>query len=113
MRLFIFYMSESPAYYFSWVFSVMFSICVHEYAHAAMALHHGDDTASQRGHLTLNPLVQMGIRSLILLFVIGIAWGSVPVNLAKLRTRRSAAAVAFAGPLANLFLCVIFGFRGN
>jgi Zn-dependent protease len=87
----------------------MFSICVHEYAHTLIALHFGDDTAAAEGHLTLNPFVQMGLTSVFMLALIGIAWGQVPVNPARLRTRGVRAAVAFAGPGSNLVLCVIFG----
>ncbi len=98
-----------PVFYGSWVLVVVFSICCHEYAHAAAALRCGDDTAAARGHLTLNPLVQMGVASIILLLVIGIAWGAVPVNTANLRPRWRRAAVALAGPATNLLLAAVFG----
>ncbi len=90
------------------VLIVVFSVCCHEYMHARTALWQGDDTAKQRGHLTLNPLKQMGFFSLILLFVIGIAFGQVPVNPSKLKGRYSEAMVSFAGPLTNLILALIF-----
>ena len=54
-------LAESPLDYISWVLIIVFSICVHEYAHARAALRYGDDTAARSGHLTLNPLVQMGL----------------------------------------------------
>lgn len=97
-----------PGYFLSWVLVIAFSICVHEYAHAATALWRGDDTAARQGHLTLNPLVQMGTMSLVLLALIGIAWGAVPVDVRRLRTRQDAALVAFAGPAANLLLAILF-----
>ncbi len=87
---------------------VVFSICCHEYAHAWMALREGDDTAAMLGHLTLNPLKQMGALSLIMLLLLGISWGSVPVNPRKMRHKYSSALVAFAGPLANLLLFLLF-----
>ena len=87
---------------------VIFSICVHELAHAWTALRCGDETAAEQGHLTLNPLVQMGWSSLLVLVLFGIAWGAVPVDVSRLRSHRQAAWVAAAGPLANLFLSVLF-----
>lgn len=110
--MFFNYATEDPFFFFSWVLIITFSICVHEFAHAQVALWKGDDTAAQQGHLSLNPLVQMGWGSLIMLALIGIAWGSVPVNTTSLRGKSAHAQVAFAGPLANLILCVIFGLFG-
>ncbi len=109
MNFFISSLAVDPFYFLSWIGIVAFSICFHEYAHASMALRLGDDTAARLGHLSLNPLVQMGPVSLLMLLFIGIAWGSVPVNPGRLRTRADAAMVAFAGPAANLLLSLLFG----
>jgi len=110
--MFFDYATKDPFFFFSWVLIITFSICVHEYAHAQVALWKGDDTAARQGHLSLNPLVQMGWGSLIMLVLIGIAWGSVPVNTTSLRGKSAHAQVAFAGPLANLILCILFGLLG-
>jgi Zn-dependent protease len=100
---------QDPVHFVTWVLLVVFSICVHEYAHAAAALRLGDDTAARLGHLTLNPMVQMGGFSLLMLAVAGIAWGAVPVNPSRLRGySRGEALVAAAGPLANLGLSLLF-----
>jgi Zn-dependent protease len=104
--MFVANITENPAYYFSWIFAAGFSICCHEFAHAWTAVFYGDETP--REHLTLNPLVQMGKQSLILLFIIGIAWGSVPVNPAAVPENRKRAMISFAGPLMNLVLCALF-----
>lgn len=109
MNFFISSLAVDPFYFLSWIGIVAFSICCHEYAHASMALRLGDDTAARLGHLSLNPLVQMGPVSLLMLLFIGIAWGSVPVNPGRLRTRADAAMVSFAGPAANLLLSLLFG----
>jgi Zn-dependent protease len=106
--MFINELFNDTLYYVSWVLVVMFSICVHEYAHAITALHRGDDTAAQRGHLTLNPMVQMGPMSMVLLCLIGLAWGAVPVNPARFQRRGDAALVSFAGPASNLVLSGVF-----
>lgn len=104
--MFISYLTQDPWFYFTWVLIVIFSICVHEFAHASVALRLGDPTAADRGHLSLNPLVQMGPTSLVVLGLFGIAWGAVPVHVGRL-TRRGGAAVAAAGPAANLILSVL------
>lgn len=97
---------ENPIYYFSWVFAAGFSICCHEFAHAWTAVYYGDETP--RDHLTLNPLVQMGRTSMVMLCLIGIAWGAVPVNPAAVPENRKRAMISFAGPLMNLILCALF-----
>lgn len=108
MNLFITSALDNPFYFFSWIFIVMFSICVHEYAHAATALKCGDDTAAMSGHLSLNPLKQMGSSSIVMLLLFGIAWGSVPVSPRRLQNSTNAAIVAVAGPLSNLALAIVF-----
>jgi Zn-dependent protease len=90
------------------VLIIVFSVCCHEYMHARAALWQGDDTAALMGHLTLNPLKQMGPFSIVLLAVAGIAFGSVPVNPARLRRPYGEAWVAFAGPATNLALAAVF-----
>jgi len=111
--MFIEMAQKDPAFFFSWMLIIIFSICFHEFAHAWMALRKGDDTAARLGHLSLNPLVQMGWVSLIMLALIGIAWGSVPVDVSRMRGRSAHAQVAFAGPLSNLMLCGICGVLGG
>ncbi len=110
LTLFVSMLSTDPATYVMWVVMVMFSICVHEYAHAWVALKEGDPTAANHGHLTLDPMVQMGMYSIVMLLVVGISWGAVPVNPHRMRRRYSHAIVSFAGPAANLILFVAFCF---
>ncbi len=94
--------------YIMWVTVVIFSICFHEYSHAYVALTQGDSTAAEQGHLTMNPLVQMGTFSIVMLLIIGISWGAVPVNRGRLRYKYSDALVSFAGPMANVLLFLMF-----
>ena len=107
MGAFIQVLFEDPREFLTHVLVVVFSICVHEFAHAWMALKRGDDTAARAGHLSLNPLVQMGPTSLIMLLLFGLAWGQVPISPVRLR-RADRALVAFSGPAANLLLCILF-----
>jgi len=106
--MFIKLLTTDPNFYFMAITLVAFSVCCHEYMHARAALWQGDDTAAQLGHLTLNPLRQMGGMALVMLFLIGITWGQVPVDPRRLRRRHSAMLVAAAGPLTNLGLFLAF-----
>ncbi|MHB9140074.1 MAG: site-2 protease family protein [Victivallaceae bacterium] len=108
MNLFINQLFTDPEVFFAKVLMVVFSICCHEYSHAWTALRQGDPTAAEQGHLTLNPLKQMGLTSLIMLAFIGLAWGQVPVNPQRMKHRYSEALVAFAGPAMNLILFFVF-----
>ena len=119
MGLFITKLWTAPQEFFLIALVVIFSICLHEYCHARCALMMGDPTAADRGHLTLNPFRQMGVFSLIMFLVAGIAWGMVPVDPEKARSRYpwGPAAIALAGPAANFALALIgwlaFGFFGS
>ena len=108
MNLFINGLFTEPRLFFSQLLIVTVSICCHEFCHAWTALKFGDTTAADAGHLTLNPIRQMGLISLLMLALIGIAWGSVPVDPARMRHRYAPAAVAAAGPGCNLVLSQIF-----
>ncbi len=105
---FISMLASDPEGYFLWVFLVIFSVCVHEFFHAVAALWQGDRTAAERGHLTLNPLVQMGVMPIVLLLIMGISFGATPVNPARMRNRYSDALVSFAGPFSNILLFLLF-----
>ena len=108
MNFFITNLWKNPFFFFSWVLFIVFSICCHEYMHAKVALLEGDDTAAANGHLTLNPMKQMGIFSLFMLALIGICWGCVPVNPANFRRKSSNLIVSLAGPFTNLALAIVF-----
>ena len=106
--MFIKLLWQDPHLFVTILFLVTFSICCHEFMHAFIALKMGDDTATRCGHLTLNPLKQMGLLSLVMLLLLGIAWGQVPVNRANFRSRAGRVATILAGPLTNLGLWLIF-----
>ncbi|MEM1329659.1 MAG: site-2 protease family protein [Planctomycetota bacterium] len=104
--------NASPALLVSWVFWVIVSITLHELAHGWAALRQGDDTPLATGHMTWNPVVHMGTFSLIIFAVVGIAWGAMPVNPSRFRSRYGDAIVAAAGPAMNLLLavcCIVLG----
>lgn len=108
MNLFITYLWKDPRLFFTVAVIVVLSVCLHEFVHAYTALRCGDDTAEKNGHLTLNPLKQMGLFSLLLFCFFGLAWGRVPVNPALMRRKHDPALVAAAGPVTNLILSQIF-----
>lgn len=92
----------------SWVFWVIFSICLHELGHGVAAIWQGDDTPVRLNRMTMNPLVHMGGMSLLAFAIIGIAWGVMPTTPSKYRWgRRGNVPVAAAGPVVNLILALI------
>jgi Zn-dependent protease len=87
----------------------IFSLCLHEFAHAAVAFLGGDTSVREKGYLTFNPLRYVDpIASLfvplvfLLLGGIGLPGGAVYIDARRLRSRWWACAVALAGPAANL-----------
>jgi Zn-dependent protease len=102
-----------------YVFVLIMSVIIHEFAHGYSAYLLGDDTARLRGRLTLNPIKHLDLFGSIILpllliiskagFVIG--WAKpVPYNRANLRNgKRGEFIVAISGIVANLLIAVIFG----
>ena len=98
---------------------LVFAMTAHEYAHAATALHQGDDTAYTLGRVTLNPIPH--IDPWMSLLLPALLWfGSdgrytfggakpVPVNSRKYRNyRRGDLLVSSAGVIVNFFLSLLF-----
>jgi Zn-dependent protease len=103
-------LSKSPELFILWIIAVLFTLTIHEFAHAAVAYLFGDDTAKQMGRLTLNPLPHIDILGFLMLLFIGFGWAKpVPVNPYNLKNpKKSSGLVAVAGPLANLLVAIIF-----
>lgn len=97
---------------------LVFAITAHEYAHAAVALHEGDDTAYMLGRVTLNPIPHID-PWMSLLFPALLWFGTdgrftfggakpVPVNPRKYRKyRRGDILVSAAGVTVNFFLALL------
>ncbi len=94
----------------------IFSLCLHEFAHAFIAYQGGDYTVKDKGYLTFNPLKYTHpVYSLLLplLFLmmggIGLPGGAVYIEKWRLRGKGWETAVSLAGPTANAILAVILG----
>ena len=94
---------------------LLFSLTVHESAHAWTADRLGDPTARLLGRVSLNPLVHADLVGTILFPLLALAgnvpligWAKpVPVNVRQLRHhRRDYVLVAAAGPASNLLLAL-------
>jgi Zn-dependent protease len=105
--MFIQNLATDPRYFFAVVIVVVVSICLHELAHGFAAIRCGDRTAIETGRITMNPLVHMGIFSIIMLFVAGFAWGQMPIDRTRLRGKYAEAFVAVAGPVCNVVIALL------
>jgi Zn-dependent protease len=97
---------------------LLFSLTVHEMAHAWTADRLGDPTARLLGRVSLNPLVHADPVGTVLFPLIAMITGApligwakpVPVNVRQLRHhRRDYVLVAAAGPASNLLMAVTAG----
>jgi Zn-dependent protease len=93
----------------------IFSLCVHEFAHAAVAYRGGDYTVKDKGYLALNPLKFTDpflsiILPMIFLAIggIGLPGGCVYIERSLLRSRGWDCLVSLAGPFANVVLAIVF-----
>jgi Zn-dependent protease len=95
---------------------LLFSLTVHETAHAWTASRLGDQTARLLGRVSLNPVVHADPIGTVLFPLLGmisgfplIGWAKpVPVNVRNLKNgRRDYVLVAAAGPASNLLLAVL------
>lgn len=96
----------------AWIFWVVISTTFHELAHGWAAIGRGDQTPIHTGHMTFNPMVHMGVQSLLMLALLGIAWGAMPIDPTRMKGRYAEAWVAVVGPLTNFliaFICILSG----
>ncbi len=94
---------------------LLFSLTVHEMAHAWTADRLGDPTARLLGRVSLNPVVHADLIGTVLFPLIGmltsapiIGWAKpVPVSISRLHhPRRDYVLVAAAGPASNLIIAI-------
>lgn len=102
-----------------WYVAFLFSLTVHEAAHALAALKLGDPTAYHGGQVSLNPIPHVRREPFgtvlvpLLSFVFSgwmMGWASAPYDPAWAdRHPRRAAGMALAGPASNLLLVLLAG----
>jgi len=101
---------------------ILFSISVHEFMHAFVAFKLGDDTAAEKGRVSLNPLKHIDPLMTVALPLLTFILFSAPILAAKPvpfdpdRVKfgdYGAAMIAFAGPLSNIVLAVIGAFASH
>lgn len=95
---------------------LLFSLCIHEYAHGLVAKWKGDNTADYQGRLNLNPISHadpIGTfvlpLSMLWLNVPIIGWGKpVPVDERNMKNPKvDMFWVAFAGPISNVLMAIV------
>ena len=94
----------------------IFSLCLHEFAHAATAYLGGDHSDGTRSYLSFNPLKYVNpLLSIILPLVfivlggIGLPGGAVYVRRDLVRNRAWQSAISLAGPLMNALCLLVIG----
>lgn len=99
------------------VFVVFCTMPIHEFAHAFAAHLLGDDTAKNRGRLTLSPLAHVNWIGALMILLVGVGYAEpVPVNPRNFKCKNRKAgmvAVSLAGPASNLIMAVILSFFEN
>ena len=92
---------------------VFIALTFHEFAHAYAADKLGDYTPRRQCRLNLNPLSHIDPFGFVMLLFAGIGWGK-PVEInprnfdRKVSMTAGEAIVAFAGPLMNMLLALVF-----
>lgn len=91
------------------ILTVLFSLSLHECAHALMAYALGDPTAKNRGRLTLNPIKHLHPVGTIMMLLFGFGWANpVPVNAYYFKKKKLGMALtSLAGPVSNLMLSFV------
>ena len=108
--MFIENITKDPFTFWGTLAVIPISVCLHELAHGYAAIKQGDDTPRETGHMTLDPMVHMGIPSLICLLLFGICWGAMPINPSRFKNPKLGhIIVSVAGPLSNLAIAFILG----
>lgn len=94
------------------VIPALLCITLHELSHGAVAYALGDDTAKKAGRLTLNPIKHLDVMGLLMMVIFRFGYAKpVPVDMMKFKNpKRGMAITAFAGPLSNVLIAVLFLF---
>lgn len=106
---------QEPLLFIVIVGALLFTLSVHEFAHAYVGYRLGDSTAKNMGRLTINPLAHIDPIGLLMILVVGFGYARpVPFNPFLLKYPKwGPALVAAAGPASNLlfgiFCSLLYG----
>lgn len=107
-----------------WVFVTvlggwLITLCLHEFAHAVLAMAGGDASVRARGYLTLNPLRYTDAANSLVIPVVLLAIGGIPlpggavlVQPGSLRHRWWSSVVSAGGPVTNLLAGLVLARAG-
>lgn len=102
-----------------WIFATVIggwiiTLCLHEFAHAAVALRGGDQAVRTSGYLTLNPARYVDAANSLIIPIVLLAIGGIPlpggavtVRPGRFRAPWWGSVVAAAGPVTNLLAGVV------
>ncbi len=101
-------LQRSPVTFAIVALVLIFSLALHELAHAWTADRMGDKTARNLGRVTLNPLKHLDPVGTVLLLVVGFGWAKpVPIRPGNFRSYRLGMfVVSVAGVVINLLIAV-------
>ncbi len=101
---------SNPFAFLILILCLIFSITIHEFAHAWTAYKLGDLTPKHQGRVTLNPISHIDPIGMLLLILAGFGWGRpVEYDLYSLRhPKRDVLLISIAGPLSNFIIAVVF-----
>jgi Zn-dependent protease len=107
----LFTLISSPLQFLYFIIAILFSLTIHEFAHAFVADRLGDDTPRRMGRLSINPIAHLDLWGTVFLLLAGFGWGKpVVVNSRNFpNPRLDNLTVSLAGPMSNLLLATIFG----
>lgn len=107
---------QEPLLFVIIVVTLIFTLTIHEFAHAYTGFRLGDPTAERMGRLTLNPLAHIDPMGFLMLLIAGFGYAKpVPFNPYLLPDARiGSVLIAVAGPISNFILgticAVAYGF---
>lgn len=103
---------QEPLVFFVIVGALVFTLSIHEFAHAWVGRLLGDRTAEREGRLTLNPLAHLDPFGFLLILLAGFGYAKpVPYNPYNLKYPVwGPAIIAAAGPGSNLLFGFLFAF---
>jgi len=89
--------------------AALICITLHELAHGLAAYYLGDQTAKERGRLSLNPLRHIDPIGLLMLAIFKLGWAKpVPVDMRQFKNPKAGMALtALAGPAMNVLISIV------